>query len=64
MHGPDMLLPLWPAGIGLAVFNRGFVSCARRAGNVREIANSIRLAGAVIFIAGLAAMDSALPSNV
>ncbi|MCY4139768.1 MAG: hypothetical protein OXF56_16080 [Rhodobacteraceae bacterium] len=52
------------AGIGLAAFICGFGSGARRAGNVREIALLIGLAGAVIFIAGLAAMKTGAPSDV
>ncbi|MCY3876685.1 MAG: hypothetical protein OXF88_20640 [Rhodobacteraceae bacterium] len=64
MHGPGAALPLLTAGIGLAAFICGFGSGARRAGNVREIALLIGLAGAVIFIAGLAAMKTGAPSDV
>ena len=64
MHGPDLALPLWTAGIGLASFVCGFGSGACRDGDVRVTALLIGLAGAVIFIAGLAALGSALPSDV
>lgn len=65
MDGSDPLaLPLWTAVIRLAVFPSGFGAGGHGNGDFRKVALSIGLAGAVIFIAGLAFLDSGAPSDI
>ncbi len=63
MHGSDPALPLCAAAIGLALFLYGFGSGGKRNGSFRVITLLIGLAGAGIFIAGLAALESGAPSG-
>ena len=53
MRGPDPTLSLWTAGIGLALFIYGFGSGAHLDDDFR-MAFLVGLAGAVIFVCGLA----------
>ena len=64
LHVPGPALPLLTAGVGLAAFICGFGTAARRSGNGHVTAFLIGLAGAVIFIAGLAALGFASPTGV
>ncbi len=58
MNGSDpAVLPLWTAAFGLAVFLFGFGAGAHRNSDFRRLALLIGLAGAVIFIVGLASLD-------
>ena len=64
MHGSDPgALPLWTAAVGLAVFLAGFGGGGQGNGGSRRMALSVGLAGAVIFIAGLASLDPGTPSD-
>ena len=63
MQSAAPALPLWTTGIGLAAFIYGFGSGARRNDDFR-MAFLIGLAGAVIFIVGIAALDPDAPSDV
>ena len=65
MPGSDpAALPLWTAAIGLAVFLCGFGAAGQGNGGSRRAALLIGLAGAVIFIGGLAALDPGALSDV
>ena len=65
MDGSDpVALPLWTAAIGLAVFLFGFGAAGQCNRDFRGASLLIGLAGAVIFIAGLAAQDPGAPSDV
>ena len=63
MYGSDPALPLWTAGIELAVFIYGFGSGGKCNGDFHMVALLTALAGAVIFVAGLAALDPVVPSD-
>ena len=64
LHGPDPAFSLWPAAIGLAAFIYGFGSGGRRDSDFRVVAHLFGLAGAVIFIAGLASLAPFAPTEV
>lgn len=57
-------MPLSAAAIGLALFLAGFGSGGNRNGDCRMVALSIGLAGAVVFVAGLAALAPIVPPGV
>ena len=61
MHGPDSAISISIATIGLAAFIYGFGSDGRRDNDFHAVALSIGLAGAVIFVAGIAAVAPVTP---
>ena len=63
MIGQDPALPFWTAAIGLVLFIYGFGSGGKRNGNFR-MAFLVGLAGAGIFIVGIATMAPVTPSDV
>ncbi len=63
MNGPDPALPLWTAAIGLALFLYGFGSGGRHSSDFR-MELPIGLAGAVLFVVGIAALAPAAPSGI
>ena len=64
MNGSDLALPLWTAAGGLALFFYGFGFGGKPVSDLRVEALSIGLAGAIIFVAGLAALETGAASGV